>query len=82
MPAFARRLERQVPVEGRRQADVDHLDVFRRDELLVGGVRPRPDHLSTRHGGLDPGVGDADHLHFGDAGVGVQVNAAHETSPD
>jgi hypothetical protein len=78
VPAFARRPYRQVPVESRWQADVDHLDVLRRDKMLVGGVRPRAHHFSTRNGGLDAGVGDTYHLYVRDAGVGVQMNAAHK----
>jgi hypothetical protein len=78
MPAFARRPYREVPVEGCWQADVDHLDILRSDEILVGGVRSRPHYLSTRNGGLDTGVGDTYHLYVRDAGVGVKMNAAHK----
>ena len=52
VPALARRPEGQVLVEGGRQADVHHLDVFGRDERLVGGVRPRPDCFGAGHGAL------------------------------
>ena len=76
VPAFAGDLEREIPVVRGREADVHQLHVLRRDKVLIGSVRVRPDNGCPGGGGLGPGVGYANDLRLGHVGVSVQVYGA------
>jgi hypothetical protein len=69
-------------VVGGREADVHQLDVLRGDEVLVGGVRSRPDAGGPRRRDLGPGVHHADYLRLGHVGVGAQVYRPDKAGAD